>query len=117
MDRLADMVVLLGIVIHYGSAGRTGVVLLAAIVLVSSVMTSYAKARAELFVAELRGGFFERGERIGLIAAGGILGWMVPVLWLLAIGTTVTVIQRFHAAHRGMTQAPLPAPVSVAEHS
>lgn len=117
MDRLVDMVVLLGLILHYGSQGRPGVVLLAAIVLVSSVMTSYAKARAELFVSELRGGIFERGERIGLIAAGGLLGWMVPVLWLLAIGTTLTVIQRFQAAHRGMANASLGPPGGVPEHS
>lgn len=117
LDRLVDMVVPLGIVMHYGSAGRPGVVLLAAVVLVSSVMTSYAKARAELFVSDLSGGFFERGERIGLMAAGGITGWMVPVLWLLAIGTTWTVFQRFHAAHRQMADTPLAPPVSVPEHS
>lgn len=100
MDRLVDMVVMLGIVLHYGAVEQPGVAVLAGIVLISSVLTSYAKARAEVFVTELPGGFFERGERIGLLATGGILGLMVPILWLLAVGTTATVIQRFYAAHR-----------------
>jgi len=95
MDRLVDMVVLFGIVVYYGNAGRTGVVLLVGVTLVGSVMTSYTKARAELLGPELRSGIFERGERIGLLAAGAILGLMIPVLWVLAIGTTITAIQRF----------------------
>ena len=95
MDRLVDMVVLFGIVVYYGNAGQTGVVLLVGVTLVGSVMTSYTKARAELLGPELRSGIFERGERIGLLAAGAILGLMIPVLWVLAIGTTITAIQRF----------------------
>jgi CDP-diacylglycerol--glycerol-3-phosphate 3-phosphatidyltransferase len=103
LDRFVDVVVLLGIVIHLSGTGQLGLALLAALVLTSSVLTSYAKARAELHVAELGGGVFERGERIGLLAAGAILNWMVPVLWLLAVGTTLTAIQRMLAAHREMT--------------
>lgn len=116
MDRLVDMVVMLGIMLHYGSSAQPGVAMLAGLVLISSVLTSYAKARAELFVTELRGGFFERGERVGLLAAGGVFDVMIPVLWVLAIGTTVTVIQRFAAAHREMADAPLTPPTSAVEH-
>lgn len=100
MDRLVDMVVLFGIVVYYGTAGQTGIVILAGVVLVGSVMTSYTKARAELLGPQLRGGFLERGERIGLLAVGALLGLMVPVLWLLALGTTITAIQRFANAAR-----------------
>lgn len=102
MDRLVDMVVLLGIVVHYGLVGETVGVVLAGLVLVSSVLTSYAKARAELFVDHLGGGIFERGERIVGIAIGGLFGIMMPVLWILAIGTTLTALQRFAAAHRAL---------------
>lgn len=102
MDRLVDMVVLLGIVMYFAAAGDIGIVLLVGVVLVSTVMTSYAKARAETLVPSLPEGVFERGERIVLLALGGILGFLVPVLWILAIGTTLTVAQRFAAAYREM---------------
>lgn len=102
MDRLVDMSVLLGILIHYGAAGQTQTAVLTGIVLVGTVMTSYTKARAELHIPKLPGGFLERGERIGLIAAGAVFHVMVPVLWLLAAGTTITVVQRFAAAYRQM---------------
>ena len=75
---------------------------MAAVALASTVLTSYAKARAELDVGKLTGGLLERGERIGLIAAGGILGLMQPVMWLLALGSTITVAQRIGLAYRAM---------------
>jgi hypothetical protein len=72
------------------------------VILVASVLTSYAKARAELILDRMPGGFLERGERIGLLAIGTITGWLWPVLWLLALGSSVTVGQRFLYAYREM---------------
>ena len=100
MDRLVDMVVLFGIVLYYASHGKTAVVLLVGVVLVGSVMTSYTKARAELFGPKLRSGFFERGERVLVLAAGALFGLMIPALWVLAVGTTLTAVQRFAIAAR-----------------
>jgi predicted lipid-binding transport protein (Tim44 family) len=45
---------------------------------------------------------FERGERVGLLAAGAILGFIVPALWILLVGSTVTLAQRFVRAYREM---------------
>jgi CDP-diacylglycerol--glycerol-3-phosphate 3-phosphatidyltransferase len=104
LDRLVDMAILLGIVMHYAGKGEAGLVLLAGYALVATVLVSYAKARAELVVAVLEGGLFERGERIGLLAAGAILGFMVPALWIVAVGATITVVQRFSLAYREMAQ-------------
>lgn len=102
LDRLVDMVLMLGLIVYYGLAGQLDSQLLASVVLVSTIMTSYSKARAELEIGHLPGGVLERGERIGLLAVGALFGWMVPVLWILAIGTTVTAGQRIAAAYREM---------------
>jgi phosphatidylglycerophosphate synthase len=102
LDRLVDMALLLGLVIHYGSHAATVPQLLVCVVLVSSIVTSYAKARAELMIPHLSGGILERGERVGLLAAGGLFGVMVPALWLLAIGTTFTAGQRIAEARRSL---------------
>ena len=104
LDRLVDMGILLGIVVHYAGRGEPGLVLLAGYALVATVLVSYAKARAELFVPVLEGGLLERGERIGLLAAGAILGFMVPALWIVAVGATITVVQRFALAYREMEE-------------
>lgn len=105
LDRLVDMVVLLALVIHYAVTGDPFVASVAGLCLVTSVLTSYAKARADAMGVHLPGGVVERGERILLIALGGFLGFMEPALWILALGSVVTVAQRFEAARRGLSQS------------
>jgi phosphatidylglycerophosphate synthase len=105
LDRLVDMALLLGIALHFARAGRPEVVLLAGVALIASVLVSYSKACAEQYVPEIKVGIMERGERVGLLAAGGILGLMVPALWIVAIGSSVTVIQRFDRAYKEMQKA------------
>jgi phosphatidylglycerophosphate synthase len=102
LDRLVDMVLLVGISVHYARAGEPGGVLLAGIAATTSVLVSYSKARAELDGPSIDVGVLERGERIGLLAAGSILGFLGPALWLIVIGSTITVAQRFAAARRAL---------------
>lgn len=105
LDRVVDILVVLGLFAHaIEESDRTGAGL-CAVILVGSVLTSYAKARAELVVDHLPGGLLERGERVGLLALGALSGWMTPVLWALALGTTVTVGQRFLYARRAMSSS------------
>jgi CDP-diacylglycerol--glycerol-3-phosphate 3-phosphatidyltransferase len=79
-------------------------VLLAGYTLVASVLVSYAQARAELVIPSFRVGLLERGERIGILAAGAFSGLMIPALWVIAIGSSVTVVQRFARAAREMAR-------------
>ena len=115
LDRLVDMLLLLGILMHYAVVDRPAEVLLAGVVLVASVMTSYAKARAERYVPDFGGGVLERGERVGILAAGAILGFLVLALWIVAIGATITVIQRFLLARREMERLDAAARADAAE--
>jgi len=115
LDRLVDMLLLLGILMHFAVVDRPGGVLLSGVVLVASVMTSYAKARAERYVPDFGGGVLERGERVGLLAAGAILGFLVLALWIVAIGATITVIQRFLLARREMERLDAAARADAAE--
>jgi CDP-diacylglycerol--glycerol-3-phosphate 3-phosphatidyltransferase len=102
LDRVSDMALLLGIAMYYALAGEPRHVLLAGYVLAASALVSYAQARAELVVPSFRVGFLERGERIGILALGALTGFMITALWVLAIGSTVTVVQRFARAYREM---------------
>ena len=102
LDRLVDMALLLGITMFFALEGEPRHVLLAGYTLASSVLVSYAQARAELFVPEFKVGFFERGERVGILAIGALSGFLVPALWVLAVGSTITVIQRVSHAYREM---------------
>ena len=109
LDRLADMTLLVGIAVHYGSEGQTVDLLLACWALVATVLVSYAKARAEYWIPQVDGGLLERGERIGLLAIGAILGVMLPVLWVIGVLGTYTVVQRMIEAHRQMSRLPVAA--------
>ena len=104
LDRVVDMGVLLGITMHFALAREPGHVLLASYTLASSVLVSYAQARAELLIPSFRVGFLERGERVVILAAGALSGLLVPALWILAVGSTVTVIQRFARAYRELAR-------------
>ncbi len=102
LDRLVDLVVMLGLAIHFAHAGDVATAAIAGVGLTSSILTSYTKARAEALQLPLEGGIFERGERVGLLIAGGLFDLMIPALWILALGSTVTVVQRFQNARRGL---------------
>ena len=104
LDRLVDMALLLGIAMHFAQTGRPGGVLLAGTALVATVLVSYSKACAERSVPRVTVGVLERGERVGILAAGAIFDLLVPALWIVAIGSTITVIQRFVRAYREMQQ-------------
>jgi phosphatidylglycerophosphate synthase len=116
LDRLVDMAILLGILMHFAGAGALGAAFLAGFALVASVLVSYAKARAERFVPDFSGGFLERGERIALLALGGLTGYMVVALWLVAVGAAITVTQRFALAYREMTRLDAATREGVGEH-
>ncbi|MEZ4280211.1 MAG: CDP-alcohol phosphatidyltransferase family protein [Myxococcota bacterium] len=102
LDRVVDILVVLGLFAHAVAAGETALSGACAALLVGSVLTSYARARAELVVDHLPGGLLERGERIGLLALGALSGWIEPAVWGVAIGSVLTAGQRFVAARRAM---------------
>jgi CDP-diacylglycerol--glycerol-3-phosphate 3-phosphatidyltransferase len=72
-------------------------VVLVAFVMVTSLMVSYTRARAEALIGQCKVGFMERPERIVLIILGALFnhwGVMAPVLWVLAVLSTITVAHR-----------------------
>ena len=113
------MALFLGVILYYAGHGEAEVAVLGAFVLITSVITSYAKARAETQIKVLEGGLFERGERVGLLAAGAATDLIPWALAVLAVGGAVTVAQRFSAAYRELERldAARSAPEAVAEDS
>jgi phosphatidylglycerophosphate synthase len=104
LDRLVDMALLIGVAVHFAAGGDAPLVLLAGAALVMSVLVSYAQARAELVVPDFRVGLFERAERVVVLAAGALFGFLVPALWIITLGSAFTVAQRFSKAYQEMEQ-------------
>jgi CDP-diacylglycerol--glycerol-3-phosphate 3-phosphatidyltransferase len=93
-DRYADAAILAGVMVPFLRAGQHTEVILAFVSIIGSVMVSYTRARAEGIGLECKVGLLTRLERFLIIAAALILDQVTPVLWLLAILTNLTALQR-----------------------
>ncbi|MGB6544825.1 MAG: hypothetical protein WBE97_04305, partial [Candidatus Acidiferrales bacterium] len=84
----------MGLVVYYTLIGRPFYMVLAAVAMASSFMVSYSRARAESLIPLCKVGFMERPERMVLLILGGFFNRMAPVLWVIAVVATLTVIHR-----------------------
>lgn len=74
----------------------------ALVALGGAFLTSYIRAKAEALGWRATVGLMERAERVIILIVAIGLGFVPLALWVLAIGSAVTVAQRLHAV---MTQA------------
>jgi CDP-diacylglycerol---glycerol-3-phosphate 3-phosphatidyltransferase len=116
-DRVADAAIFGSLIWWFSGPGDNRLlVLLALLCLVLGVLTSYIKARAEGVGISCDVGIVERLERLLLVLFGtGLAGLGVPYalhigLWVLLVGSAITVGQRLVAVHRGAAGAALPVP-------
>jgi CDP-diacylglycerol--glycerol-3-phosphate 3-phosphatidyltransferase/CDP-diacylglycerol--inositol 3-phosphatidyltransferase len=108
LDRLGDAAVFGGLVMYYVGPGDSEVLAgLALYCLVMGSVTSYARARAESLDMEAKVGIAERADRLAaiLVMTGLSAIFGLPVLiWLtlavLAVASTVTVVQRILVVRR-----------------
>ena len=94
VDRYSDASLFFGLLVFYARGNRSFYVVLTALVMISAIMVSYARARAESIIGTCRVGFLERPERLVLIIIGALFNVMAPVLWVIAVLSTITVIHR-----------------------
>lgn len=94
LDRYADLILFLGLLVYYAQVNRFLYAFLAGAAMAGSVMVSYARARAESLVPTSEIGFFERPERLAIMILGALFNRMPVALWILAIGPNITVIHR-----------------------
>src|SRR5216684_1530107 len=94
LDRYSDMALYMGLLVYYAVSARTSYVVLAAVATAGSVMVSYTRARAESLIPTCKVGFMERPERLVLLIMGGAFTRMAPVLWVISVISTITVIHR-----------------------
>jgi CDP-diacylglycerol--glycerol-3-phosphate 3-phosphatidyltransferase len=94
LDRYSDLALLVGLLVWYGSINRPSYVVLTALAMTGSVMVSYVRARAENTIPMCKVGFMERPERVVLLIIGALFDKMAPVLWVVAVLSNITVIDR-----------------------
>jgi CDP-diacylglycerol--glycerol-3-phosphate 3-phosphatidyltransferase len=96
LDRYSDLILLLALLIYYLRKGEPDLVILTSFVSMGTVLIPYARAKAEALQVPCTIGLMERAERIILLSIGTLFQWMEPVLWILAILTHFTVLQRIY---------------------
>jgi CDP-diacylglycerol--glycerol-3-phosphate 3-phosphatidyltransferase len=103
LDRLAEGVLLTGILVWYGNTATGGPVmpaLLTGLTIISSYTVSYIRARAEGAGIRCEVGISTRPERVILTALGLLFNQITVALVIIAAMSTVTVIQRLYHVWR-----------------
>jgi CDP-diacylglycerol--glycerol-3-phosphate 3-phosphatidyltransferase len=111
IDRYAEALVLFGLLVYFSGQpdSRTEILLIFASV-VGSLLVSYTRAKAESLGIACTEGILTRAERVALLVIGLVLANWQPiaalppvltiVLWLLAILSNVTAVQRVFAVRK-----------------
>src|SRR5437763_15713131 len=94
IDRYSDIALFFGLLVYYARNNHFFYLVLVGLVMTTSVMVSYTRARAESLIPSCKVGFLERPERIVLVIIGALFNRMAPVLWVIAVLSTITVIHR-----------------------
>ncbi len=94
LDRYSEAALFFALLWFFLPQGSTVTIVLIYAVLVGSILVSYVRARAEGLGIFGKEGFFTRPERIIVLTLGLLVNQVVIALWLLALLTHFTVLQR-----------------------
>jgi CDP-diacylglycerol--glycerol-3-phosphate 3-phosphatidyltransferase len=94
MDRISDITLFIGLVYLYSKLGHSDYVVITALAMMFSVMTSYTRARAESLIEKCKVGFMERPERIVSFMIGAFTNRMAAVIWATLFLSAVAVFDR-----------------------
>jgi CDP-diacylglycerol--glycerol-3-phosphate 3-phosphatidyltransferase len=100
LDRYTEAALFFGLLVFYAQAPHRAAIYLIYAALVGSLMVSYTRARAEGLGLCCQEGWFTRVERIIVLSLGLLLGQMRIALWVLAVLSNVTAVQRIVHVHR-----------------
>ena len=108
LDRVGDAAVFGGLVLWFAWGGDDRVLMAVSLwCLVAGSLTSYARAKAESLGMQAKGGIAERADRLATVLLATFFSDVLDLeillavtLWVLAIASTVTVVQRALAVRR-----------------
>ena len=103
MDRFSDISLFVGLIYLYAEEGRTDFVIVTALAMMFSIMTSYTRARAESLIPKCKVGFMERPERIVLFMIGAFTNRMAAVMWVILMLSIFTVADRIYYTWRELS--------------
>lgn len=100
VDRYSELVLLGGLMVFYIQQGQWLPVVLVYVAAAGSIMVSYTKARGESLGFKVNVGLLTRVERYIVIIPCLLLNIPLVALWILAIFTNFTALQRILAVRK-----------------
>lgn len=94
-DRYSELALYGGLLVYFSETGTWQDALLVFFAAMGSILVSYMRARAEALHYSAKIGLFTRVERYFVLLPGIIFGYPRISLWILAILSNFTAIQRF----------------------
>ena len=94
-DRWSEIALFGGLLVYFSENGTWQDALLVFFATVGSIMVSYIRAKAEALGYSAKIGLLTRAERYIVLIPGIILGYPRISLWILALLTNFTALQRF----------------------
>ena len=104
LDRVAEAVLLLSILVLYAVEQSTFGLIIVGLALLGSMLVSYIRARAEAQGLECKVGLFTRAERVAVLTLGLLLSQinyaLIISLIIIVVFSFITVGQRLHYVWR-----------------
>ena len=106
LDRYADGLIFAALSYYFAVQDNMTLMVVAQAALLGSFMVSYARARAEGLGVDVKVGWFTRMERVIVILALLLVPQLLEIgVWVLAIGTNLTGMQRIWFVYKMLVQA------------
>lgn len=100
LDRVSEGLLLAAMAAVFARQEMGLAAALCVLVLLTAMLVSYARARAEALGTDCAVGLATRAERVVLLVLGLVSGFLVEALAVLLVLSTITVIQRIHHTFR-----------------
>jgi len=100
LDRLSEGVILIGLLYWFSVEGSVLGIMLAGVTMLSSLVVSYIRAKAEIIKVECLKGLFTRPERVIVLAIGFFINRLEIALGIIAFFSLITIGQRLHHVWR-----------------
>ena len=114
LDRIEEGIVLTAVAAYFASLHKEFAVAACVVAVLGSLMVSYTRARAEALGVECKVGLATRAVRVVILSAGLVfakgasiphLELLEPAVYVMAVLTTVTVLQRVFHVRRALQSA------------
>ncbi len=104
LDRYSEILVFLGIGLHFVRNGYNAATIFLFFALTGSLMVSYTRARAEGLGETCQVGLMQRTERVVVVALGALIGRdaLVGAIAIVAVLSNFTVLQRISYVRRSI---------------